>query len=241
MATTTADSTWSLPVVGLPAESPTRSIPIPAPIKIDNSACSTSRSPFGTSPDLSLPPPNPQFVFPGRQGPSSAPSSYSRATGRRTKSAFEPADRLPEIFQQGTDRSPRPSPGLPQFSFNPGASLAPDNTERQSRSPGRSPALPDFSFNPGARIDDDNNSLLSPPKTPQSPHIPPGRHGHRRGASEFVGGKLRAGDAITIMSTSPTKTESGFASPLLSQRTRLLGSVGTSTAALLQFHSMILP
>jgi len=215
MATTTADSTWSLPVVGLPAESPTRSIPIPAPIKIDNSACSTSRSPFGTSPDLSLPPPNPQFVFPGRQGPSSAPSSYSRATGRRTKSAFEPADRLPEIFQQGTDRSPRPSPGLPQFSFNPGASLAPDNTERQSRSPGRSPALPDFSFNPGARIDDDNNSLLSPPKTPQSPHIPPGRHGHRRGASEFVGGKLRAGDAITIMSTSPTKTESGFASPLL--------------------------
>ncbi|KAJ1331541.1 hypothetical protein MN608_05000 [Microdochium nivale] len=213
MAAPTTHTNLNIPTGRLPGETTTRSIRIPAPIRIDNSACSDSISPFSTSPDLSLPPANPQFVFPGRQGPSSAPSSYSRATGRRTRSAFEPADRLPEIFRQGFNPSPRPSPGLPDFSFNPGATLAPDNSNRQTRSPAPSLTLPDFSFNPGATPDD--SSLLSPPKTPQSPRMPPNRHGHRRGASEFVGGKLRAGDAITVMGVSPTKSESGFASPLL--------------------------
>ncbi|KXJ95306.1 hypothetical protein Micbo1qcDRAFT_200725 [Microdochium bolleyi] len=213
MATIATDSNLEIAAGGRPGETSTRNIRIPAPIRIDNAPCPDSRSPFGTSPDLSLPPPNPEFVFPARQGPSSAPSSYSRATGRRTRSAFEPADRLPDILQGG-DRSPRPSPGLPDFSFNPGATLAPGNPNRQTRSPTRSPALPDFSFNPGANLDEENG-LLSPPKTPQSPRMPPNRHGHRRGASEFVGGKLRAGESITVMSTSPTKSESGFASPLL--------------------------
>lgn len=56
---------------------------------------------------------------------------------------------------------------------------------------------------------------MSPPMPPQSPRQSgnrPGGHGHRRGGSEFVGGNIRSGEAITA-SISPTKSESGFASP----------------------------
>lgn len=81
-------------------------------------------------------------------------------------------------------------------------------------------ALPQFSFNPGASIptDIDSMAILSPPITPNSarpmpsPSQPAG-HGHRRGGSEFVGGSIRDGNSIAVMSTSPTKSESGFASP----------------------------
>lgn len=110
---------------------------------------------------------------------------------------------------------PSQSPALPDFSFNPGASasasLSPDTANR----PSRSPALPDFSFNPGATLGP-QESLLSPPLSPQSPRVIPNRNGHRRGGSEFVGGKLRAGQSISVMSTSPTRSESGFVSPKLS-------------------------
>src|SRR5688572_17379741 len=43
-----------------------------------------------TSPRPNPPPPNPPFVFPARPSSSSAPSSFSRATGRRPRSAIEP-------------------------------------------------------------------------------------------------------------------------------------------------------
>ena len=65
---------------------------------------------------------------------------------------------------------------------------------------------------------DASHALLSPPQSPmslESPKAVPARptgHGHRRGGSEFVGGSVRGGDAITVLSTSPTKSESGFAS-----------------------------
>ncbi|TQV99869.1 hypothetical protein V2A60_005298 [Cordyceps javanica] len=77
--------------------------------------------------------------------------------------------------------------------------------------PHRPAALPDFSFNPGASIPHTLNSptLLSPPTSPHSPNPPPSsrpiRHGHRRGGSEFVGGSIRDGSSIAVMSTSPTK------------------------------------
>jgi len=137
------------------------------------------------SPRSHAPPPNPPFVFPARPSPSSAPSSYSRATGRRPKSV---ADLREHAEGTGTDNERRPirSPVLPAFSFNPGAALAP---------------APDHAF-------------LSPPQSPQSPRAMPLKPlgvGHRRGGSEFVGGNIRAGDTITVMSTSPTKSESGFA------------------------------
>lgn len=150
------------------------------------------RSPLMTpqpSPRANIPLPNPHFVFPARPSSSSAPSSFSRATGRRPRSAIETQERP---FGDATENSGRPirSPALPDFSFNPGASLSPAS----------------------------DSTFLSPPQSPASPRmIPtrPGGGGHRRGGSEFVGGNIRAGEAITVMSTSPTKSESGMASPTL--------------------------
>ncbi|KAG6303049.1 hypothetical protein E4U09_001154 [Claviceps aff. purpurea] len=86
----------------------------------------------------------------------------------------------------------------------------------------RTVTLPRFSFNPGASIPSDPQftvALSSPPVSPNSarplpsPSRPAG-HGHRRGGSEFVGGSIRDGSsiAIAVMSTSPTRSESGLAS-----------------------------
>lgn len=171
----------------------------------------------------SNPPPNPHFVFPARPAPSSAPSSFSRASGRRPKS-------LVDSFQLGSLTHPEPnrrkslSPALPDFSFNPG--VRPPALDRVP-SPSLSPALPDFKFNPGAGLASPPPALehpfLSPPLSPYAPQAPsspraiptrPGG-GHRRGGSEFVGGQIRSGDAITVLGTSPTKSESGCASPQL--------------------------
>ncbi|KFH47897.1 hypothetical protein ACRE_011800 [Hapsidospora chrysogenum ATCC 11550] len=137
------------------------------------------------------PPPNPSFSFPAAPAASSAPSSFSRATGRRPVSAIESTT---QTYQLAAERAERPAgrAALPAFSFNPGASLPPD---------------------PHAM-------MLDPPVTPQSPrtmpsgHRPAG-HGHRRGGSEFVGGRIREGNSIAVISGSPTKPESGFASPSL--------------------------
>ncbi|OTA81541.1 hypothetical protein M434DRAFT_207509 [Hypoxylon sp. CO27-5] len=161
------------------------------------------------SPRMNIPPPNPPFVFPARTSPSSAPSSFSRATGRRPQSAIELPGRGLD-FSGEMANSPSRSPALPDFSFNPSANLSPETAGRSSRSP----ALPNFSFNPGATLGPDE-SLLSPPLSPPSP-MSLNRNGHRRGGSEFVGGKPKAGQSITVMSTSPTRSESGFASPKLS-------------------------
>ncbi|TPX14278.1 uncharacterized protein E0L32_000672 [Thyridium curvatum] len=144
-----------------------------------------------SSPRAQPPPPNPHFVFPARHSTSSAPSSLSRATGRRSRSTLDTED----------------------LAF----AMAPKHEKR----PSRSEALPNFNFNPGATMDgapSPEHALLSPPQSPQSPHaipIRPSGAGHRRGGSEFVGGKLRAGESITLMSTSPTKSESGMMSPNL--------------------------
>lgn len=104
----------------------------------------------------------------------------------------------------------RRSPALPDFSFNPGSRLSPETLETQPRTP----PLPTFNFNPGAATTPDS-SMLSPPLSPSSPRMGPNRGSHRRYGSEFVGGKLKAGESITVMSTSPTKEESGYASPTL--------------------------
>lgn len=169
----------------------------------------------------SNPPPNPPFVFPARALPSSAPSSYSRASGRRPKSLAD-SIHLGVTDVSTDDRRASLSPPLPEFSFNPGARSP--KPERASIS--RSPLLPDFKFNPGAGFTPEapEHPFLSPPQSPhtlQAPPSPraiptrPGGHGHRRGGSEFVGGQIRSGDAITVLGTSPTKSESGFASPQL--------------------------
>ncbi|KAK4247989.1 hypothetical protein C7999DRAFT_14011 [Corynascus novoguineensis] len=63
--------------------------------------------------------------------------------------------------------------------------------------------------------------FLSPPQSPSAPSSPrlgatrPAGYGHRRGGSEFVGGSIRDGEAITVTNISPTKPDSGMASPSL--------------------------
>lgn len=157
-------------------------------------------TPFAPSPALrAAPPPNPSFSFPAlpdASGPTPAPS---RRTGRRPMSAIE----VPSPSYQLADGKPDQSNGraaLPVFSFNPGASLPPDPHAPVLASP-----------------------VLSSPLSPQSPQSPkmipsgarPAGHGHRRGGSEFVGGRLREGNSIAVMSSSPTKPDAGFPSPSL--------------------------
>ncbi|KAI0515231.1 hypothetical protein F5B22DRAFT_636534 [Xylaria bambusicola] len=157
------------------------------------------------SPHINLPPPNPPFTFPSRPS-SSAPSSLSRTTGRRHQSAID----IPKIGL-GVDLSPSHSPSavLPDFHFNPSNDFS---SEPRNRRP-RPPPLPDFTFNPGA-----DSSFLSPSTASPSPRAI-SHMGHRRGGSEFVGGTLKPGESITVMSTSPTKSESEFASPTLTPST----------------------
>jgi hypothetical protein len=126
----------------------------------------------------------------------------------------------------------------PNFSFG----FSAENAERHARS-----ALPDFSFNPGAMLspDRENNFLLTPPISPHSPRNGasqqrPGGYGHRRGGSEFVGGRLREGNSIAIMSTSPTKSESGLVSPTFQppprrgHRRGISGAISTNDLPILQ-------
>lgn len=183
----------------------------------------TSIAPFVDSPSLrpqpsprgDLPPPNPPFVFPAQPSPASAPPTFSRASGRRPMSAIE----------------------TPNRSFG----LSDDEVANASRS-----ALPDFTFNPGALLPADPHAtfLLSPPDSTAAPRnisaSRPAGHGHRRGGSEFVGGRLREGNSISVMSTSPTKSESGFNIPSLqppprrSHRRGLSGAISTSELPILQ-------
>ncbi|KAI5465933.1 hypothetical protein BGZ63DRAFT_349099 [Mariannaea sp. PMI_226] len=164
-----------------------------------------------------IPPPNPPFVFPAQPPPpSSDPSSYSRGSGRRPMSAIE----------------------SPTGYFGPPA----EDESFSSRS-----ALPAFSFNPGALLPADPHStfLLSPPVSPATPrNIPtnsrPAGHGHRRGGSEFVGGRIREGNSISVMSSSPTRSDGGFATPSLQppprrgHRRGLSGAISTSDLPILQ-------
>ncbi|UNI14525.1 hypothetical protein JDV02_001144 [Purpureocillium takamizusanense] len=152
----------------------------------------SSDGPFTDAiPHDDAPPPNPPFIFPARMpSPSQVPTINAREYGRRPMSAIEPQN-VPADSPSKFDERQRRSVALPAFSFNPGASLPP---------------------NP------ESFTLLSPPVTPSSskPLASPSRplgHGHRRGGSEFVGGSIRDGNSIAVMSTSPTRSESGFASP----------------------------
>lgn len=181
--------------------SPRRTAPrnIPAPVSIplrsDDSSiggasCTSSAQPSPRRQQIAPPPPMPAFVFPA-QSSNSAPPAYTRPAGRRPRS-------VADLHDNST------------FSFGGARAIE----ER----PSRSPALPDFSFNPGATLQPASDNFLSPPHSPQSQRAVPARPsgaGHRRGGSEFVGGNLRSGDAYTLLSTSPTRSEGGLPSPSL--------------------------
>lgn len=161
------------------------------------------------SPRTRQPPPNPPFVFPARQSPVSAPSTFSKATGGRRRSLMD----LQDTLSNSSGRA-RHSPALPDFTFNPAAQLSPESASNDFMQ--RSPALSEFSLNT-TTASDPASSLMSPPLSPTtaSPRMIPNRGGHRRGGSEFVGGKMKEGETITVMSTSPTRSDSGIASPRL--------------------------
>ncbi|KAI1500086.1 hypothetical protein F5X99DRAFT_256940 [Biscogniauxia marginata] len=178
-------------------EANTRQLPIP--MRLDDTMTTQSDSmDLPPSPRINLPPPpNPPFVFPARASPPE-PSPFSRTTGRRPLSAIELQDQRFD-FEDGLSDHPKRSPGLPNFSFNPGANLSPGSAGRNTRSP----SVPDL-------------SLLSPPVSPHSPKGMTPQIGHRRGGSEFVGGKLRSGGSITVVNTAPVKPEGSLApSPTL--------------------------
>lgn len=138
-----------------------------------------------------VPPPNPPFVFPARLASQSSTSSlYARTRGSRPSSTAE-SDPPSSPSRENGDR-PRKGLALPAFSFNPGACLGQDSESLAFLSPPISPAS------------------LSPTLAP-SP-LRPTRHGHRRGGSEFIGGSVRDGNSVALLSTSPTKSDSGFAS-----------------------------
>ncbi|KAK8089728.1 hypothetical protein PG997_004689 [Apiospora hydei] len=195
--------------------SESRHLALPSPLALDGrrASDSTLASPQ-PSPRTALPPPNPPFVFPSRGLPSSAPSSFSRASGQRPRSAIDLHQKTFDLSGVPADtgswgRSTRRSPALPDFSFNPGSSLSP-NSAATSRSP-RSPSF-DFSFHPSSSLSASENAP-SPPVSPGQPT--PNRGGHKRGGSEFVGGHIRNGNSITVTNISPTKSESGLATPTL--------------------------
>ncbi|KAK0624676.1 hypothetical protein B0T17DRAFT_249613 [Bombardia bombarda] len=173
------------------------------------------------TPKSNVAPPNPPFVFPRlSSSPSSAPSSFSRATGRRPRSAIETSSPILALASEIDLRKPK-SPALPSFSFNPGADLP-------------LPSMPDSTF----------LSPLQSPAFPASPRSIPPRHGHRRGASEFVGGSIRSGDSITVLSTSPTKSDSGMPSPLLQPKPNQRRGHAHRRSAAISSHdlsSIILP
>lgn len=134
-------------------------------------------------------PPNPPFVFPARSElPSTASFSEAHTLRRRPMSAIEPVGDHMDILD-GYPGSHSDFPALPAFSFNPGASLPPD---------------PHAAFL--------NLPNANTPRTIPSPARIP-KHGHRRGGSEFVGGRLRDGNSISVLGTSPTKSEAGMPSP----------------------------
>ncbi|KAK7952094.1 cell wall proline rich protein [Apiospora aurea] len=195
--------------------SESRHLALPSPLALDGrrASDSTLASPQ-PSPRTALPPPNPPFVFPSRGLPSSAPSSFPRASGQRPRSAIDLNQKTFDLSGVPADtgswgRSTRRSPALPDFSFNPGSSLSP-NSAATSRSP-RSPSF-DFSFHPSSSLSASENAP-SPPVSPGQPT--PNRGGHKRGGSEFVGGHIRNGNSITVTNISPTKSESGLATPTL--------------------------
>lgn len=142
--------------------------------------------------------PNPPFVFPARPA-ASAPSSFSRSTGRRPMSAFnlqtETSSAIRD-FPKGKGRTPAP---LPNFSF----SLATSAATGSSISPPLSPESPTL---------------------PRA--IPPRAGGHRRGGSEFIGGDGRTGAGLGLMSTSPTKGDGILPAPTSNPTLGPAGSVG---------------
>lgn len=126
-------------------------------------------------------------------------------------------DKDEDVFTSKTSghmrRPSKPAP-LPDFSFNPGADLPTEHTpspthpvleemalnqQRVSKSAKPAP-LPVFTFNPGQA----SGSVTTSPTKHDAENEGPKSSGHRRGGSEFVGGKAEGAQLIT---SSPHKQD----------------------------------
>ncbi|KAG5925470.1 hypothetical protein E4U42_004261 [Claviceps africana] len=149
--------------------------------------------------------PNACAAEPGLPNPTFALSSFPSATVTPSTRTRRRPMSMADIQQScSLNASPVSDPGggsasrivaLPQFSFNPGASI---------------PSTPDSAATLRTPISPNTARLLPSPSRPAG-------HGHRRGGSEFVGGSIRDGNSIAVgaMSTSPTKSDSGLTSSCL--------------------------
>ncbi|KAL1841946.1 hypothetical protein VTJ49DRAFT_6269 [Mycothermus thermophilus] len=157
---------------------------------------------------------------------------------------------------QSLPRSNPPPPNPPPASRRPKSAIEPramasSAADGDEKSVSRSPALPAFSFNPGASLPPAprDNMFLSPPQSPSAPSSPrlsptrPAGLGHRRGGSEFVGGKIRDGEAITVLNPSPAKPEGATASPSLQPTRPRRGHAHRRSAAISShdLSSIIIP
>lgn len=183
-----------------------------------------------TGPRAALP--NPPFVFPARPA-SSAPTSFSRATGRRTQPTNEPKmGGMNMDFKIGASR-PGPPP-LPSFSFNQAPRSDP---EPGNSSPQLSPTSPRFSLPLPARphrrghsefIGVDANpsagQLLSTGLNSDNPLPPPGPPKGRRGHAHRRSAAISCGDLTFIIKPAqpPPKPAGGSvpASPVEEKKTK---------------------
>lgn len=165
------------------------SLPIQARTMILNEPSDTP----GVSSGPHGPPPNPPFVFPSKPMSASTPS-YARTSGRRPRSAIEMSGLDFGTATSSNERRASGSPALPDFSFNPGASLAPAFTP---------------SFTPST-----DNFLTAPRSPAHSPRTLSAKVTHRRGGSEFVGGEYRSGNArMEVLSINPADSDNVGISP----------------------------
>ncbi|KAK8163770.1 hypothetical protein IWX90DRAFT_239086 [Phyllosticta citrichinensis] len=146
-----------------------------------------------------------------------APCSTSADMGsplyqRRKSSAVEPIELIPNphfVFpappadpQASSSRRPSSLQALPDPTR---AQNTGDKYKRRSAS-----ALPDFSFNPSSQGGLAPATTTTPPLTPTSTSpTTPSRHSiHKRGASEYIGGRGgRSSGTVVPMSASPTRLE----------------------------------
>ncbi|KAL1865468.1 hypothetical protein VTK73DRAFT_5222 [Phialemonium thermophilum] len=145
----------------------------------------SSIPPLGS--ESTAPLPVPRFVFPPQ--PSATSSSF--LTNRDLRDAGNSRN-YSLVSSDGVSRHVQKPAPLPDFSF-------------PMASPGGAAAASHL-LNPPL-------DLPASPMSPRSIPVRPGGAGHRRGGSEFVGGSIRDGDSMGVMSTSPTKSDSGALSP----------------------------
>jgi len=162
--------------------------------------------------------PLPSFVFPARASPASAPSSFSRATGRRPVSAIELAGRSMEKDSTLERDSIHTTPDLPPFSFGSQKQSPPPSPRTI---PGRSGAHKrgTSEFIGGDGLNGKGMGLMSTSPTKGDGVLPPptgfGPPGGRRGHRHVRSAAISQHDLSMILKppTSPSNAPRGSSAP----------------------------